>query len=127
MINDPKRVLCVEDDPTNAFVIKAILKGHYQVEVVQQAQEALPKILANDYQALLIDINLGKGQMTGLELLAKIKQSNRSNVPAFALTAYALPGDEEKFLQAGFDHYISKPINRDILLKLLDAACSPKA
>ena len=57
----------------------------------------------------LVDINLGGG-MNGMELLAELRRRPAcQHTHVVAMTAYALPGDEERFLAAGFDRYIAKP------------------
>ena len=62
-----------------------------------------------------MDVNLGRG-MTGLDITKNLKQRpNYTNVPIIAITAFAMKGDKEEFLQAGFDHYLAKPFTREEL------------
>jgi CheY-like chemotaxis protein len=81
-------------------------------EAVDIAQEA-------SFDIYLLDINLGE-RRTGVELLQLLRALNGQYVPALALTAYALPGDKERFLEAGFDGYLSKPFTRAMLIDTID-------
>lgn len=112
-------LLCVEDDLVNAFVVKTLLKGEFEVILKRNAEEALACLNDHDFCAMLIDINLGKGNMDGIQLLKKIRERTISKLPAYAITAYAMPGDEQKLLDEGFDFYLSKPLDRKLLLESL--------
>jgi len=106
-------ILYVEDNKINAMVMdKMLSKENSQVVIAQSGLEAL-KIVQNDMPDLiLLDINLGKNQMDGCELLKKIQQlPTHKNTPVFAVTAYAMPGDEKHFINIGFNQYFPKPIN----------------
>ena len=111
-------ILYVEDNKVNAMVMdKMLSKEHSQVTIADNGSDAL-EIVQNDMPDLiLLDINLGKNQMDGCELLKKIqKLPEHKDTPVFAVTAYAMPGDEQHFINIGFDQYFSKPINFPALL-----------
>lgn len=111
-------ILYVEDNKINAMVMdKMLSKEHSKVTIVENGFDAL-KIVQDDMPDLiLLDINLGKNQMDGCELLKKIQElPTHKNTPVFAVTAYAMPGDEKRFINIGFDQYFSKPIDFPVLL-----------
>lgn len=111
-------ILYVEDNKINAMVMdKMLSKEHSKITIVENGFDAL-KIVQDDMPDLiLLDINLGKNQMDGCELLKKIQElPAHKNTPVFAVTAYAMPGDEKRFINIGFDQYFSKPIDFPALL-----------
>ena len=73
-------------------------------------EEALEKIKNDKYDLILLDDMMP--EMSGTETLAKMKEDKEFNTPVIALTANAINGMKEKYLEAGFDDYIPKPINR---------------
>ena len=102
-------VLSVDDCLINQKILQRGLEGY--VAMLDQAgtgTEAIQRISNKSYDLLLLDIQMP--DMTGIELLSKIRQMNITT-PAIALTAYAMKGDCERFLSAGFDAYFSKPVN----------------
>jgi two-component system cell cycle response regulator DivK len=113
-----KRLLYVEDDPINAFVIKKLLAQHYSTEHVEDGETCL-SVLGNEaFDLVLMDINLGRGKMDGIETMKKIKAIPLF-IPVVAITSYAMPGDKERFLGEGFNGYLSKPVERPALLDYL--------
>lgn len=114
------KILCVEDDYINGFVIQTILRGRYEIDVVPKPQLALEKLREQPYGVVMLDINLGKGEMNGMELMRLMKEIPDRNPVFAAITAYAMPGDERQLLDAGFMYYISKPVDRDHILEILD-------
>jgi len=64
--------------------------------------------------------NVGLNQMDGCELLQRFKKLKfLQDIPVFAVTAYAMPGDKQRFLHLGFDNYFSKPVDFDKLLSVI--------
>ncbi len=116
------RLLVVEDARDTRRLLEHLLRRSYAADVVATPEEALAMAAAERYDALVIDINLGHG-MNGEELLARFRENPfYAHVPALALTAYAMPGDRERFLEAGFDAYLAKPFTTEALhTKLHDA------
>ncbi len=103
------RILVVEDSPDNMKLFRTLLalKGH-QVTELPGGEELLETIAGADPELVLMDIQLpGKD---GFALLAEIRQSPHGALRVLALTAHAMSGDRERALQAGFDGYITKPI-----------------
>lgn len=117
----PLRILLVEDDRINRKVILKMLNemGH-NVNTADNGMEALEHCAGQVFDVILMDIQMPK--MNGIEATSRIRQSENGNkgVPIIAMTAYALPGDKEKFLNLGMDAYISKPILIDALYQVLN-------
>jgi len=109
----------VEDNPLNNELVNLFLRKVCNVDTALNYEEALEKINANMYETVLIDINLGAGP-TGLDLANEIKKIEEyRKVPLIALTGYALLHDDKKLMGEGFDHYLSKPYEREDLINLV--------
>jgi CheY-like chemotaxis protein len=107
------RLLSVEDNPETRVLLEHLLGDDYCITVVPGTEEALA-VLDSDgpFDVLLVDINLGAGR-EGTELLHEIHaQEDIDELPAIAVTAYAMPGDKKGLLSAGFDGYVGKPFTR---------------
>jgi two-component system cell cycle response regulator DivK len=79
---------------------------------VASGEEALELLKEAEFDAFLVDINLGRGHMDGVEFLTHLRaHDTQASKPAFAVTAYAMPTDKEKYLSLGFDAYFAKPVN----------------
>ena len=114
------KILIVEDNHINAKVLDMMLNSldfDYSTAFAENAEAALSVAEETVFDLILMDINLGDGQMTGTEVMKILKEKEAyKQVPFFAVTCYSLPGDKEKFLAAGFDKYVSKPIDKTLLL-----------
>jgi len=122
-----KKVLLVDDDQINLAVINDFLKNHYIVDCVSKGKDAVEMAKNNSYDLILMDINLGSG-MNGLEAASEIKKFERyEKIPVIAMTAYALIGDKERFIEEGCTHYISKPFEKTELLDFLSGVLSGTA
>lgn len=114
------RTLLVEDNPANQFVIKNILNyAGLKVDISANGKEALDAIIDRPYDIILMDISMPV--MDGISATKAIRQldSERSQVPIIALTAHALSGDKQRYLDAGMDDYLEKPINREATLECI--------
>lgn len=115
-------ILAVEDNSETQLLLEHLLKKSFEVVVVPGVDEALEAIDRQSFDALLLDINLSE-QRTGTDLLHLIRErEDMAEVPAIALTAYAMPGDREDFLEAGFDQYVSKPFTRTDLTDAIESS-----
>ena len=104
------RILIVEDSPDNMKLFRALLtrEGH-EVTGLSGGDGLLETIRQVGPALVLMDIQLpGKD---GFALLEEIRRSHPGRLPVVALTAHAMSGDRERALQAGFDGYITKPID----------------
>ncbi|MCL1866915.1 MAG: response regulator, partial [Oscillospiraceae bacterium] len=109
------RVLVVDDSPTNLDVAKGFLgKYKMQVDCVSSGQEALDKIRKGEvtYHAIFMDHMMpGMDGIETTELIRKHGNNYAKNIPIIALTANAVVGNEQMFLDNGFSAYVTKPIN----------------
>lgn len=97
-----------------------MLRKDYDVTFVPNVDEALEAVESESFDLLLLDINLGEGR-DGADLLHLIRErEDASNSQAVALTAYAMPGDRDEFLDQGFDGYLSKPFTRAQLMAVIE-------
>ena len=108
-------VAVVEDNADNRLLLQAILDGLYDVVEYENGVDALAGLTAHLPDLVLLDISLPG--MDGNEILARIRaDEGLRRLPVIALTAHAMAGDREKYLAAGFNDYITKPIVDETLL-----------
>ena len=104
-------VLVVDDNKLNLKVATKLLKEYeLNIECVESGFECLNKVKDNNYDIIFMDIMMPK--MGGVETFKKLKEMDNFKIPVVALTADAISGKAEKYLEVGFDAYISKPIDR---------------
>ena len=110
---DNKKVLVVDDNQLNLKVATKLLKDYnLNIECVNSGFECINKIEnGNIYDIILLDIMMPK--MGGVETLKRLKQIENFNTPVIALTADAIQGKSNKYLEVGFNDYLSKPIDRN--------------
>jgi len=114
------RILAVEDNKETQLLLKHLLTDAYDLMTVASVDDALDVVDDHAFDLLLLDINLSR-KHSGTDLLHHLRtEKGLSDVPAIALTAYAMPGDREDFLSSGFDGYVSKPFTQDDLMGTLD-------
>jgi len=113
-------IAVVEDNADNRLLLQAILDGLYAVVEYENGVDALAGLAASLPDLVLLDISLPG--MDGNEILARIRASEAlKQLPVIALTAHAMSGDREKYLAAGFNDYITKPIvDETILLSAIE-------
>src|SRR4051812_35506856 len=115
-----KTVAVVEDNADNRLLLQAILDGLYEVVEYENGVDALHGLALQQPDLVLLDISLPG--MDGNEILARIRADEHlRRLPVIALTAHAMSGDREKYLNAGFNDYITKPIvDETLLLKAME-------
>lgn len=112
-------VLLVDDDDMTYMIVKHILEGKAQLDYANNGDDALSKLVDNNYDAVLLDINL-KQKVNGLDILKLMKNNPKLHkIPVVAVTAYAMMGDKENFLSQGCSYYLSKPFTSADLLDTL--------
>jgi PAS domain S-box-containing protein len=114
------RILLAEDNPGNQMVIKAILEfSNQEVDIVADGLEALKAVSSRPYDIVLMDISMP--EIDGMESTRMIRElpAEKNKIPIIALTAHTLSGDQEHFLAAGMDDYLTKPIQRSSLLNCI--------
>jgi len=116
------RLLLAEDNPINQKVAVTVLqKAGYSVDAVDNGLDALTKVKANQYNAVLMDVQMPV--MDGFEATQQIReweQERGTHIPIIAMTAHAMQGDRERCLEAGMDDYITKPLQPKVLFSALD-------
>ena len=114
-----KKILIVDDNKLNIKVaIKALANFDFVIDEAASGIECLNKVATNNYDLILMDIMMP--EMSGEEVLAKLKENREFNTPVIALTADALSGAREKYLALGFADYIAKPFSREQIKEKLD-------
>ena len=120
----PLRILVADDNVINQTILKRILEklGH-AVTLAANGQETFDMVVNGTVDLVLMDVQMPV--MDGLESTVAIRrheQTSTAHIPIIAVTAHAMQGDKERFLAAGMDAYISKPIERAELLEAIASA-----
>jgi two-component system, cell cycle response regulator DivK len=124
MSDAARKILIVDDDHRNIFALSATLKARgYKCITATDAFTALSILQSGErIDAMLLDMMMP--DMDGYETLKRVRSDNSiSSTPVIAVTAQAMTGDREKCLQAGADNYLSKPVDVDRLLGMLEHIC----
>ena len=110
-----RTIAVVEDNADNRLLLQAILDGEYSLVEYDNGIDALAGLSASLPELVLLDISLPG--MDGNEILIRIRADEKlRHLPVIALTAHAMSGDREKYLAAGFNDYITKPIVDETVL-----------
>ena len=116
------KVIIVDDEQFIAQGLQALIDwnaaGYEVAAVLSDGQEALEYIKKLPVDLVITDVMMPK--MTGTETIAKLKQIEGYNIPTIALTANAISGMKEKYMKAGFDGYLSKPIDKLELNRIIN-------
>jgi len=106
-----ERILVVEDNEKNMKLFRDVLTATgYRTLEAATGMHAVELAAEHKPQLVLMDIQLP--DIDGVEALARLRADDRTaSIPVLALTAQAMHGDRERFLEAGFDGYLSKPVN----------------
>ncbi len=116
-----KRILVVEDNEMNMQLVEYLLEeGGYGIVKAASGEEAIA-VARSGQQVDLILMDIHLPGMDGLSVVRELKaDANTRTVPILALTAHAMRGDKDRFLQAGCDGYISKPIDVKTFLAAIE-------
>lgn len=118
-----KQILVVEDNEKNMKLFRDLLtaRGYVTLEATS-GEDAIDLALSASPALLLMDVQLPG--ISGIEALRRLRSDERTaSIPVLALTAQAMHGDRERFLNAGFDAYISKPVDILDLLRTVQELC----
>ena len=113
-----KNILVVDDNLLNLKVAERLLKAYKcNITFASSGSECLDKVSSNKYDLILLDDMMPR--MTGTETLQKLKEMDSFNVPVVALTANAITGMREEYINRGFNDYLSKPIVKEDLNRVM--------
>ncbi|MEM1117117.1 MAG: PAS domain S-box protein [Bacteroidota bacterium] len=119
--------LVVDDNEHARQVAERTLAEQYRVITAVDGDSALAVFESQTPDAVFLDIHLGQS-ITGEDVMRRLRMMPASaDLPIVAVTAYALPGDRERFLAAGFDGYVTKPYSREHLLRSMEEAIQARA
>jgi len=104
-----RKIAVVDDNADNRLIIRTILEDQYDIVEYSSGIEAIEGFRKNKPDVVILDISLP--EMDGTEILRRIRDDSAlHDLPVIALTAHAMVGDREKYLSAGFNDYVAKPI-----------------
>jgi CheY-like chemotaxis protein len=120
----PLNVLLAEDNPVNqTLAVRLLEKAGHTVFVAGTGRDAIAAIAGASFDLVLMDVQMP--EMDGLEAIAVIRAAEKdtgTHLPIVAMTAFTMKGDRERFIAAGFDGYVCKPIDVRELFRSIDAA-----
>ena len=115
--NEIANILIVDDDPAAIFLSEKLLQNKFNTVGVLNGHDAINAVKINNYDVVLMDINLGNESMDGLRTMRIIKQiSKNKHLKIIALTSYT--NIVEFYITLGFDDLYLKPINEEIFEKI---------
>lgn len=115
-----KKILVIEDNEQNLYLVSFILEKHgYEVVVAMDGQEGIDKATTEKPDLILLDIQLPV--MDGHAVARQLRKiTELDNIPIIAVTSYAMTGDREKAIESGCNGYIEKPINPDNFMEQIE-------
>jgi two-component system cell cycle response regulator DivK len=121
MDNKTPSILIIDDDSRNIFALSLVLRTKgYQCLSATDARTGIKMLQENPGIGIVL-LDMMMPDMDGYDTIASIKKDpSISDLPIIAVTAQAMPGDKEKCLAAGADAYISKPVNVELMLDILN-------
>lgn len=116
-----EKILIIDDDARNIFALSAVLKAKgYVCLSAGDVQEAL-QVMAQEEGIKVVLLDMMLPETDGYEALPAIKAIEKyKGIPVIAVTAQAMAGDRERCLRAGADGYVSKPVDIDELIRLMN-------
>jgi len=119
-----RNILIAEDDADMALLIEELIRdaGHHP-SIAPDGASVLRMLDQHDFDLVLMDGRMP--DMSGFEATSRIRDlpDERSQIPIIALTGEALVGDRERYLAAGMDDYVAKPVNYDLLVATIERCC----
>jgi two-component system, cell cycle response regulator DivK len=122
-----EQILVVEDNAKNMKLLRDVLQATgYRTLEASTGGQALT--LATEHRPALVLMDIRLPDMDGVEALSRLRMDERTaSIPVLAVTAQAMEGDSERFKGAGFDGYLSKPVDIDELLTTVEQHCGGAA
>jgi signal transduction histidine kinase/ActR/RegA family two-component response regulator len=115
-----KKLLIVEDNLYNQKLFSLFISNEYTLDFANNGETAMRLLSSEKYQCVIMDIDLGPG-LNGIDVLNYIrKQEKIQHLPVIAITGFATAADENNFLAKGFNGYISKPFDKEVILAVLN-------
>jgi CheY-like chemotaxis protein len=117
-----KSVLIIDDDQRNTYALSAVLKAKgFNTVIANNMVEAFAILQKTATETGIILLDMMMPGMDGYDAIPMLKSTEVYNhIPIIAVTAQAMAGDREKCIRAGADDYVSKPVDVDLLLKVLN-------
>ena len=112
-----KTILIVEDVDLNIDLIKQLLEDDYNLLIARDGAQGVAMAQESSPDLVLMDVSLPV--MDGLQATRKIRETHK-NLPIIGLSAHAMQGDADRAREAGCNDYLTKPVNDDLLFKMLD-------
>ena len=120
MNQNAAKILIIDDDSRNIFALTAVLKAKgFQCLAATSGVEGL-SIMESDTTVGVVLLDMMMPEMDGYETLSRVRRGKCKDLPVIAVTAQAMVGDREKCIDAGATEYVSKPIDVDRLVSLLN-------
>ncbi|MDP2182022.1 MAG: response regulator [Actinomycetota bacterium] len=112
-------ILIVDDNPGHLALLSDVLQAEgHTTQAAESGEQAIELALSTTPDLILMDIQIG--DMGGVEALSVLRQNPATRaVPIIAVTALAMDGDKERLLAAGFDDYLSKPVDLAVVRKIV--------
>lgn len=121
-----RRAMVLDDSLETRELLRFFLEPYFEMTIVDSADAVFASTWEGRFDLVLLDINIGDEQWSGLDVMAVLRKlPEYEKTPIIAVTAYALPGDEERFLEAGFDGYLSKPFVKAKLFEEIERLIGP--
>jgi len=121
---EPPMILLVEDNDANIALVRMYLKKDFRLDVAINGESSLEMARKTNYQAILMDINLGPG-MDGIDAITEIRKiPEYANTPIIAVTGYTFQNEKEYIFSKGANYYLEKPFVKQVLLDLLKGILS---
>jgi len=117
--NKRSKIVIIDDNDDSRFIFRAFVEDRYEVIEFSDGQEAIAGMKQSPPDIVFLDISLPV--FDGIEILRRIREDEAlRHLRVIAFTAHSMMGDRERFLNLGFDGYLSKPINLDLMVQIVE-------
>ena len=116
-------ILCVDDEPVNLVIMEELLQDKYELTTAKSGEGCLQQVSQQAPDLILLDVNMP--DMDGFAVFRHLAADDATrDIPVLGLSAGAMTADIERARAAGFRDYLTKPVDLDRLVTVLDAALS---